>query len=708
MDIRSFISSLVRSLHDYFTFDLTHCIIYGVIVLTVLAFVALVYKDAVLLFTRPPRLGTGLGRIWAVARTTVYEARAARAWVIPIIWLVACTIINLLSRVYNDTERIGLYLRVLLGGQSLLCLIFLGVMSCYSFPRERERRTIISTASKPLSRLEYFLGKVVGFCTVAVLLLGSMMILTWAFMSATNQYVKGAAYTEVQRQQKEYNEGKFGSDPPSPALVRAANEGELHAYDYITASGGMQIAGDIDYKQEPPTLLMKGGSLQHASYLLGVPSPGARSRTGLIGVPASGAKTPFLLFQFGWRVLPGVKITEAPKIDVTVRLVDHPSVSEQRTISLGQAPTGQAYANFALTDPLSYFYYDYPDASDPGPINLDVTCSTPGIYLEVYNGPDPTRINVIAVDADGSRTANKASVVGPVQPPHLRGFEKGDEQQIEGPKRDSKNAANSIAGEVASWRFRGIKRGDVPVDREGNFTISLQLDEDRADEKAITLANVRVYKIYSPTDFVAQQIVVSEKRTVDFKVPATMLDTTGMDLIVDVSCRSPKHWVGVTENSVRLDRTPSFFFLNLLKSEIVIFCECALIILIGVTCSLRLGWPVAMLMTGVCYVLGNVFEFVNNLSHDRGYSLLSAAESQQLQGSFIYNLGNALMSASIHMLEFLVNAMPNFTKFDAVKYIVDSRTMPWLDLVEALVTLGIYAIPFIAIGYLLIRKQELA
>jgi hypothetical protein len=715
MNIRSFIPWVVHSLNAYFIFDVTHCIIYAIVVVTVLAFIALVYKDAILLVTRPPRLGTGFGRVWAVARTTVFEARAARAWVVPVIWLIACTIINLLSRVYDDTERINLYLRVLLGGQSLLCLILLGVMACYSFPRERDRRTIITTASKPLSRLEYFLGKVVGFWVVALLLLGSMMVLTWAFMMVTNQYVKNVAAAHVKQQQKEYDDGKFGSDPPSPAMIRAAAEGELHAYDYITASGGMQIAGGIDYSQEPPTLFMKGGSLQHASYVIGIPSPTSRSRTGLIAAPASSETTPFFLFQFGYHLLPGATITSAPKIDVMVRLMDSPSINEQRTIALGQAGSGVAYANFALTDPYNFFSYDFPDAVDPGPMIVDVTCSTPGIYLEVYNGPDPNRRNVMVMNTDRSRSPGSVDMMAPLGIPQLRGFEKGDEQQIEGPKKDFKNPSKTVAGEVASWRFRNVKRDDVPVDADGNFTISLQLDEDRADDKATTLADVRVYKIYSPGDAVEREIVVSEKRTAEFKVPATMLDQTGMDLIVDVSCRTNKHWVGVKENSVRLDRAPSFFFVNLFKSELVIFCECALIVLIGVTCSLRLGWPVAMLMTGVCYVLGNVFEFVNNLVKDHGYTLLSMAESQKLQGSLIYRLGVGIMSASIHMLYFLVNALPNFTKFDAVKYIVDSRSMPWWDpdptggsVIAALGALGLYSIPFIAIGYLLIRKQEMA
>jgi len=684
--------------------DITQGIVYTVATGVVLAFVLLVYKDARILVTRSPGLGLGFGRIWAVARVTVAEAWAARAWTVPLIWLVACTLITLLSRVYDDTERINLYLRVLLGGQEFLSLVLLGVMACYSFPRERDRRTIITTASKPLSRLEYYLGKVVGFATVAALLLGSMTALTWGYMMLTNEYVKHTAALHLANQQKEYDDGKFGAEPPSPALRKAAAEGELHAYDYIT--GTMQIAGGIDYRQDPPALYIRGGSAQKARYVLGLPRRGARSRTHLSGVPATPYRTPFFFFHFGYTLAPGATLTEIPKINVTLSLADNPMILEQRTLALGRPGTGAplTYASWAVEDPYKFFWYDMADEVDPGPLVLDVACASPDIYLRVYTGNNPNEKDVQAVDLDGSRLPGGAGQLAALGVPELRGFEKGDEQQIEGTKPGA-----TLMSEVASWRFKNIKRGDLPEDKDGKFTLSLQLDEDRSDPNSKTEYVVRAYPIFDPRNaFEFPRQVVDEKRTVELKVPATLLDKTGSDFIVDLRCLTPRHWIGATDTSVRLDRTPSFFTLNLLKSELVIFCECALLILIGVTYSIRLGWPVALLLTGVCYLLGNLFDFVENLVKDNGYALLSLSESRGMKGSLVYQFGVGLMGASVHLLHFLVNALPRFTHFDAVKYIVEARTMPWIEVGHTLEIFGFYALPFLALGYLLIRKQELA
>ncbi len=179
---------------------------YAIVALLLLAFLLLAYRDLALLFVsrRPrgigvspiklspgatglspinnpaPSLSPGLPRIWAVARTAIFEAWAGRVWALPLLWFAACFIINLFVSPYDEQDRIAIYLRVFLTAQELLALIFLGILAAFSFPveslwverpKERERRTIINTASKPLSRLEYFLGKALGFSATAAALL---------------------------------------------------------------------------------------------------------------------------------------------------------------------------------------------------------------------------------------------------------------------------------------------------------------------------------------------------------------------------------------------------------------------------------------------------------------------------------------------------------------------------------------------------------
>ena len=83
----------------------------------------------------------------------------------PIVWLLACLVLNCFVQPHGEDqrERMGLYLNTLIRGQELIMLVLMFVLACFSLPRERERRTIITTGSKPISRLELIVGKIMGF-----------------------------------------------------------------------------------------------------------------------------------------------------------------------------------------------------------------------------------------------------------------------------------------------------------------------------------------------------------------------------------------------------------------------------------------------------------------------------------------------------------------------------------------------------------------
>ena len=62
----------------------------------------------------------------------------------------------------------------------------------------------------------------------------------------------------------------------------------------------------------------------------------------------------------------------------------------------------------------------------------------------------------------------------------------------------------------------------------------------------------------------------------------------------------------------------------------------------------------------------------------------------------------------VKMLYALVRLMPDFTRFDPLRDIIISRNLPWIvPAADALWTVAC-ALPILALGYLLLRKQELA
>src|SRR5262245_29482939 len=175
-------------------------------IVIVFLFIAFGWREILALFQRPAKnMGTGLSRVWAVARTTLLEAWAGRIWLLPILWLICSIILINVVKPFDESERMALDIRMLLAAQELLLLVMLWVMACVSLPRERERKIIISNASKPLSRLEIILGKMTGFSVVAALMLVVLGLGSWVLLRIEDYRIRNQAGDAYQLQKADFD-----------------------------------------------------------------------------------------------------------------------------------------------------------------------------------------------------------------------------------------------------------------------------------------------------------------------------------------------------------------------------------------------------------------------------------------------------------------------------------------------------------------------
>ena len=698
----------------------------SVVGLVVLAFVLLAWKDVMLLFIRPGRgMGRGLGRIWAVARVTLAECRAGRAWALPLLWLAGVLLLIWMVRPYDESERIGLYLRVLLLAQEWLLLVMVWVMACLSMPRERERKIVVTNASKPLSRLEIYLGKITGFAVMTLMLLAVMGAASWVILQVSDRTIRVRAASEYtlaesdfkealeKRRQAMQAEGAAATNPelskplvvPSERLKRLSEEGSLFAYNYITAipKTGFSIAGDVDFTQSLPMRLMRGGSQQKAVYTLGA----GGGKYGIIAPPGSiaapvGAR-PFFHFQYGVFQYTATR-PDKVEIQVTARLQKNPLREQQKLLTLNNGGVAEWEPDrpdelFSMIDPVL-------GVIDRGPIEIEVQCITSGVMLHVSDGRDVDHIDVAVVPLRSDMRT------WAVQEPNPRivGFERRDKQQIAGPNPKETNIlANVPLTEMAIYQFSGSALRGLPVDQHGNFTLAMNLDvEKQGNFELDTDAVIRAYNAEAPANAVLVSTRIIEKRITQVSLPGTLLGTDPnkrRDLFIYVMCQTPSHWIGLDETSVRIELPPSPFVLNLFKSEMVLFCEMLLLIVICVTCSLRLGWPVAMLASAVCVLLGFCWPFIADLSQANGLAALGFRQiSKPSTGE---RLADSLVAVSYYLLNLFVSILPDFTRFDALGYIVDLRNIPVLLVLVDLGLVALFTLPFVALGYIMIRKQEL-
>ncbi len=247
-----------------------------------------------------------------------------------------------------------------------------------------------------------------------------------------------------------------------------------------------------------------------------------------------------------------------------------------------------------------------PPEFDLGDVEVTVSCPTAGVFLQIKEGATQKYedFNVIAVPYNGSQTASI-----PQPHPTLLGFEKRDRQEVSGPDKRELQRFGFAPLEIGVFRFAGKDLRNVKPDDKGMITLSLSLDTDKTDNYGQdTLTQIRAYNDDARSQvFNSDPFPVVEKRVTLTTLPATMLGNPDPskrgDLVVLITCRTPGHSILMGNNSVRIDQPPSSFLLNLFKSELILFCEAALLAVICVTCSVRLGWPVAMLTSFMCCAL---------------------------------------------------------------------------------------------------------
>ena len=650
-----------------------------VIVLLILAFVLTAFRDIA-------RLGRGMWRAWAIGRVTVAEAWNARMWAVPLVWFAVCALLGLLIvRGYEPSGVVRVYMTIFLRAQVLVLLLYLGIMACITLPRERERHTLVTTGSKPISRLELLFGKVMGLAAAGLIMLAIMTVLTWGYMKVVDLKIRHDAAVLYALQKQDYDK-VLRRMPPDTGVHYLAQHGVLQAQNFV--SGHMSIAGYINYQTNPPTRLLKGGSSETLYFEF--PS-----------LPATGYYRPMFDFQFA--VVHALPSTKPVTIQVTMVQRSNPMNTQHTTLTLNSI--GQAA--WIPQNPTAFFSYVNPQTGqiyNPGPVVLKVTCPQFGVYLGIGNGlHPPNNTSCMAVSLSRNRTPGHTGMIAPKANPVITGFKDNGKQEIVGPSVHHPQ----IKPEVASWSFTHLDRKPIPIGPHGNFMVHMVISVDKQSNEALPpVAQIVAYNTDLPRQRLTRMMYVNEKRIAPIKLPSSLLGSG--DLIINLRSAVPGQWFKVKPDSMIIMQPPSSFIWNLCKSELVIFCEVVLLITIGVTASTALGWPVAMLTAMVAYILGNLFHFVHGLFYAGGFELFDYVQDSRMQHIWYYQAGSFITNVMVRILWVAVHLMPDFTRYDPLYFIVRSKDMPFtIVLLDGAWTLACI-LPTLAIGYLLLRKQELA
>src|SRR5688500_13969863 len=171
-------------------------------------------------------------RVWAISGVCFSESVRRRVlWIAPLA-ILGVIIVSQLQRPFDEQDAIRQTTKICLFATALVVAMTTIILACTNLPREIESRVIYTVVTKPTTRLEIVLGKVVGFARVslAILLIMGLFSFGYLWLRAWNMQRDIAARLEA---------GAV-TDAMRPTLVHYRDKGLLTAKT-LAPSGEMQV-----------------------------------------------------------------------------------------------------------------------------------------------------------------------------------------------------------------------------------------------------------------------------------------------------------------------------------------------------------------------------------------------------------------------------------------------------------------------------------
>ncbi len=652
------------------------------------------------------------GRVWAISGVCFAESvRRKVLWIVPLAILGLIAVVQL-QQPSDEQDAIRQTTKFCLYASGLVVVLSTLILACTNLPREIENRVIFTVVTKPTTRLEIVLGKIVGFARVSFVILLTMGAFTWGYLHLragllradlrhrlatpgevepisrpTSQHYVDAGLLNAKSLVNPVDMNVFGRAPVAGSHRRYLNaDGYLLApivlppnmAAYSDPEGkvvpfGMRVLLRIGYDAPPPT-------------------------TGPAGAPGAAA---------------AAKPSVPPSVVVQVfdanvnSVLSGPEVSKTNTVlPAGGSGLPAVAVDVPPNSVLRLAHYPF--------VYIAISAATAGVPMWVDDDPaDPAtravQVQVPLLNAAG--TAIDLRVLTPTLPGRgdrpaaltFTGRSGTFGQQIRGDPTG--------AGQVCVYQFRRVRldpAGDtVPLEmRVGIEKNGDTIGEDVPTDVDLTVTDEGTDPNHpTPGRSAAVDAVHPENnRTLYAALPADLVRSGNFD--VTLRCLSGDQWVGLRLDSMSLVRSDSSFGLNLAKSLAVLWLLSILVTAISVFSSTFLSWPTAVVFTLVL-LLGRW-----------GLNELGDAASAGLGRSFVSDFGirdpsvGVTVSESVDLLnkgfKTVAAVLPDISAFSATDDIDRGISIPARTIWQALLVLVGFGLPLTVAAYVILKHKEVA
>ncbi len=648
-----------------------------------------------------------LVRTWAISGVCFDESIRRRVlWITPLA-ILGVIIVSQLTRPFDEQDVIRQTAKFSLFATGMVVAVVIIILAATNLPREIENRVIYTIVTKPTTRLEIIVGKVLGFARVSAAILLIMGLFTWGYLGVRAMTLQRqiradlesgtltAAHEATLRHYAEYGllTAKNYAWPDQLQVYARAPEGDTY---WFRGDSEGSIAIPFEYSAEdfiaPGQRSLEDGSIvvlianlvydqedevYEPDLLTELGVPTTQSSAG-VGLPAPMLKpVPRIIVevldQMGQTVIAPQQIegvqrgVALPRGGGEVRVVFSP----QQAVQL--ASLGRFFIQITGITPGTTYGVRMPKAPEESPVFLWLT----GVQSGQGRAMHPTQL--------------------PDERPLIlfHGRRGSYGQQLPG-------AADSRT--VAIYRFRDahpklINDGKVPFE----MRIGIERSGAEADDPEFTRFEMVV--VNRATGQASEPTIVraDSNRNTYFELPAAMMEGGDFDLVIRNTTRG--HWAGLREQSVQMVVGNDLFGWNLFKSLLILWLMSVLVVIVAIFCSTWLSWPIAVILS-VVILLGHWgVQQIGDVGNELGRQV---AQEMFPTGAPQARVISTSVNAMTEAVRVVGSFLPDISRFSATDDLVNGVSIPALRVGDAARVAFGFGLPLMVLAYVILRNKEVA
>jgi len=646
-----------------------------------------------------------LKRVWAISSVNFAESIRRRVlWITPLA-ILGVIIVSQLQKPVDEQDAIRQTTKFCLFASGLLVTVTAIILACTNLPREIESRVIYTVVTKPTTRLEIVVGKIVGFARVSATILiimgvftyGYLRVREWNLRKFIDQRLQSNAVDQLSRPTLEHYQ-KAGllsarvyensddlqvySRPPEPSDDRrymfGAAEGQFLVPFYVP---------DEWRTQNPPPLAIEVAvGFEPSGFLPEDPSD------------VSAAPTTLPYYIQDPRATPEeVTIRAKPKIDKT------PAVSIELLDSNFNSLVGTSFINNGREVRLTDATGKQPAIAVMAPEGINQLVARGGLFFVQVTG--------VTMNYEFFGRQSPVAVLSETQ--RLEPLYDKRRNTVALPRFQTRTGTYGMQlrggpGKVplAVYKFRDVQTSPN-ADGQVQFELRVGIEresgdnEDQPTELDVSILN----RAAGATTSTPVKVYPETNRTAYFSLPASSISEKDFDVLI--SCRSKDQYVGVTPRSLLLITATQPFAFNLVKSLTVLWLLSILVVVVSIFASTFLSWPIAIVLT-VLILLGHWGVAQLGDATAPGIGNLVVTDLFKTNNADVAKTVSTSVEVLAKFLNVVTSVLPDISQFSALEDLEKGIALPKDRLTDAGKVLLIFGLPMTVLAYVLLRQKEVA